>query len=302
MAGELFNFGSILAMLGPVLVFIGLYVGFYIWGKFANKKKKEFYIDEVLTAIDPYIMNYSRKDPNDRQIEIRCQMTEEYSVTSASAWIILLPRTSFPTMLVDGLFFRNKDSFGLAANFPHKPRVLFEVIPYKMKSAIRKDFDYLVEIDDLICPDQTVNESFLIKSNRGRAINQLVRSKSFIKALGEYPKELQWISVRTDEPHFELKFNMTKKPADLLVLTKFAMTVLKYFAKVTTQTKDLPIPTVIKKEVKKLSEKEKQKQEKEKEKQMKEREKRREKARAEEEKRAKRRAKEEERAIRKSRR
>ncbi|MHA1217936.1 MAG: hypothetical protein ACTSO5_04530 [Candidatus Heimdallarchaeaceae archaeon] len=300
-SSELFNFGSILVMLLPVLVFIGLYLGFYVWGKFANKKKKEFYIDEVLTAIDPYIMNYSRKDPNDRQVEIRCQMGEEYAVTSTSAWIILLPRTSFPTMLVDGLFFRNKDSFGLAANFPDKPRVLFEVIPYKMKSAIRKDFDYLVEIEDIATPEQEVNDSFLIKSNRARAINQLIRSKTFLKALGEYPKEIQWISVRTDEPHFELKFNMTKKPADLLVLTKFAMTVLKYFAKVTAQTKDLPIPTVVKKEIKKLSDKEKQKQEKEKDKQMKEREKRRERARTAEEKRAKKKAKEEERAIRKTR-
>ena len=138
MADAGFDFVSILAMLGPVLVFIGLYLGFYIWGRFANKKKKEGYFDDVLTAIDPYIMNYSRKDPNDRQVEIRCQMNEDFIVTSASAWLILLPRTSFPTMLVDGLFFKNKDSFGLAANFSEKPRVLFEVIPYKMKSAIKK--------------------------------------------------------------------------------------------------------------------------------------------------------------------
>ncbi len=294
------DFGQILAMLGPVLIFIGLYIGFWIWGKFANKKKKEQYFDDVLTAMDPYIMNYSRKDPNDRQVEIRCQMNEDFLVTSASAWLILLPRTSFPTMLVDGLFFRNKDSFGLAANFPEKPRVLFEVIPYKMKSAIKKDFDYLIEIDDLSTPNADINNKFLIKSNRGRAINQLIRSNSFIKALTEYSKELQWISVRTDEPHFELKFNLTKQPADLLILTKFAMTVLKFFAKVTESTKSLPIPTVLKKEVKKLSEKELKKQEKQKEKQMEEREKRRERARKAEEKRAKKRTKEEEKARRKA--
>ncbi|MCE7743255.1 MAG: DUF1682 domain-containing protein [Candidatus Heimdallarchaeota archaeon] len=300
MADAAFDFVSILAMLGPVLVFIGLYLGFWIWGRFANKKKKEQYFEDVLTAMDPHIMNYSRKDPNDRQVEIRCQLNEDFIVTSASAWLILLPRTSFPTMLVDGLFFRNKDSFGLAANFQDKPRVLFEVIPYKMKSAIKKDFDYLVEIDDLATPDAEVNGNFLIKSNKGRAINQLIRSNSFIKALSEYPKELQWISVRTDEPHFELKFNLTKQPADLLVLTKFAMTVLKFFAKVTESTKNLPIPTVLKKEIKKLSEKELKKEEKQKEKEMQEREKRREKERNEEEKRAKKRAKEEERARRKA--
>ncbi|TFG09862.1 DUF1682 domain-containing protein [Candidatus Heimdallarchaeota archaeon] len=292
---------QMLAMFIPVLIFVGLYIGFWIWGRFANRKKKEEYFDDVLTAIDPYIMNYSRKDPNDRQVEIRCQMNEDFTVTSASAWLILLPRTSFPTMLVDGLFFRNKDSFGLAANFPEKPRVLFEVIPYKMKSAIRKDFDYLVEIDDLITPNPEVNEKFLIKSNRGKAINQLIRSSTFLKALGEFPKELQWISVRVDEPHFELKFNLTKEPADLLVLSKFAMTVLKFFAKVTESTKNLPIPQVLKKEVKKLSEKELKKQEKEKEKQMEEREKRRERARKEEERRAKKKAKEEEKARRKAR-
>ena len=298
MADGLFDFGSILVMLLPVLVFIGLYLGFFIWGKFANKKKKEQLMDDVLTAIDPYIMNYSRKDPNDRQIEIRCQMDDDFGVSSVSAWLVLLPRTSFPTMLVDGLFFRNKDSFGLAANFNEKPRVLFEVIPYKMKSAIRKDFDYLVEIDDIPTSDPDVNESFLVKTNRVRAINQLIRSKTFLNALGEYPKELQWISVRTDEPHFELKFNMTKKSADLLVLVKFAMTVLKFFAKVTEKTKELPIPVVLKKETKKFTEKEKAKQEKEKEKHMKEREKRRERSRKEEEKRAKKRAKQEEKARR----
>ncbi|NPD88648.1 MAG: hypothetical protein HGN29_07980 [Asgard group archaeon] len=298
--GILAQFGSILAMLVPILVFVGLYLAFYIWGKYANRKKKEFYFDDVLTAIDPYIENYSRKDPNDRQIEIRCQLNEEFELKSASAWLILLPRTSFPTMLVDGLFFRNKDSFGLAANFAEKPRVLFEVIPYKMKSAIRKDFDYLVEIDDIPTPDQDTNEAFLIKSNRPRAINQLIRSKMFLKNLKDYSKEVQWISVRTDEPHFEMKFSMTGKPADLLTLVKFSMTVLKFFGKVTERTKDLPIPSVLKKEVKKVTEKEKQKQEKEKEKYMKEREKRREKARKEEERRAKKRAKDESRAKRKS--
>ena len=294
------QFGSILAMLVPILVFVGLYLAFYIWGKFANRKKKEFYFDDVLTAIDPYITNYSRKDPNDRQVEIRCQLNDDFITKSASAWLILLPRTSFPTMLVDGLFFRNKDSFGLAANFSEKPRVLFEVIPYKMKSAIRKDFDYLVEIDDIPTPDQETNDNFLIKSNRVRAINQLIRSKMFLKNLKDYSKEVQWISVRTDEPHFEMKFSMTGQPADLLNLVKFSMTVLKFFGKVTERTKDLPIPSVLKKEVKKVSEKEKQKQEKEKEKYMKEREKRREKARKEEERRAKKRAKEEARARRKS--
>jgi len=292
---------QMLAMFIPVLIFVALYIGFWIWGRFANRKKKEEYFDDVLTAIDPYIMNYSRKDPNDRQVEIRCQMNEDFTVTSASAWLIMLPRTSFPTMLVDGLFFRNKDSFGLAANFPEKPRVLFEVIPYRMKSAIRKDFDYLVEIDDLSTPNAEVNENFLIKSNRGKAINQLLRSNTFLKALGEFPKQLQWISVRVDEPHFELKFNLTKEPADLLVLTKFAMTVLKFFAKVTDSTKNLPIPQVLKKEVKKLSEKELKKQEKEKEKQLQEREKRRERARKEEERRAKKKAREEEKARRRSR-
>jgi hypothetical protein len=122
----------------------------------------------------------------------------------------------------------------------------------------------------------------------------------FLKSLKDYSKEVQWISVRTDEPHFEMKFNMTGQPADLLTLVKFSMTVLKFFGKVTERTKDLPIPSVLKKEVKKMSEKEKQKQEKEKEKYMKEREKRREKARKEEERRAKKRAKEEARARRKS--
>lgn len=294
------QFGSILAMLVPILVFVGLYLAFYIWGKFANRKKKEFYFDDVLTALDPYISNYSRKDPNDRQVEIRCQLNEEFEIKSASAWLILLPRSSFPTMLVDGLFFRNKDSFGLAANFAEKPRVLFEVIPYKMKSAIKKDFDYLVEIDDIPTLDQDTNEGFLIKSNRPRAINQLIRSKMFLKSLKDYSKEVQWISVRTDEPHFEMKFSMTGKPADLLTLVKFSMTVLKFFGQVTERTKDLPIPSILKKEVKKVTEKEKQKQEKEKEKYMKEREKRREKTRKEEERRAKKRVKDEARAKRKS--
>ena len=160
--------------------------------------------------------------------------------------------------------------------------------------------DYLIEIEDITTPNTEVNSNFLIKSNRGRAINQLIRSTSFIKALSEYPKEIQWISIRTDEPHFELKFNLTKRPADLLVLVKFAMTVLKFFAKVTESTKNLPIPTILKKEVKKLSEKELKKQEKQKEKEMEEREKRRERGRKEEEKRAKKRAKEEEKARRKS--
>jgi len=287
---------SILTMLIPIIGFIGLYVAFYVWGKIVNKKKKEEYFDDVLTALDPYITNYARKDPNDRQVEIRCQLNEEFILKSASVWLILLPRTSFPTMLVDGLFYRNKDSFGMAANFNDKPRVVFEMIPYRLKSAIKKDFDYLVEIDDVPTPNPELNGKFLIKSNRSRAVKQLVNSKMFTKSLENYPKELQWISVRTDEPNFEMKFNLTKKPADLLHLTKFAMTTLKFFAKVTEKTKDLPIPVILKKEVKKLDEKEKQKQEKEKEKFMKEREKRREKERKLEEKEAKRRAKKEERA------
>jgi len=293
------DFGGIFTMLIPILIFIALYLGFYVWGKFANRKKKEAYFDDVLTSLDPFMLNYSRKDPNDRQVEIRTQLNEEFLVTSASTWLILLPRTSFPTMLVDGLFFRNKDSVGIAANFPEKPRVLFEVIPYRMKSAIRKDFDYLVEIDDIATPNIEVNDSFLIKSNKPRVINQLVRSKMFTKNLDNYTKELQWISVRTDEPHFEMKFNISDKPADLLALMKMTMTILKFFGQVTEKTKDQPIPVVLKKETKKLSEKEKQKQEKEKEKYLKEREKRRERARKEEERRAKKRAKEEERAKRK---
>ncbi|MBY9001414.1 MAG: hypothetical protein KGD64_10890 [Candidatus Heimdallarchaeota archaeon] len=287
---------SIFTMLLPILVFIGLYVAFYIWGKIVNKKKKEAYFDDVLTALDPYIINYARKDPNDRQVEIRVQLKEDFMLKSASVWLILLPRTSFPTMLVDGLFYRNKDSFGIAANFQNKPRVIFEMIPYRLKSAIRKDFDYLVEIDDIPTPNPETNGKFLIKSNRERAVKQLVTSKMFTKSLEDYPKELQWISVRTDEPNFEMKFNITNKPADLLHLTKFAMTVLKFFASVTEKTKDLPIPVILKKEVKKLDEKEKQKQEKEKEKYMKEREKRRDKERKLEEREAKRRAKKEERA------
>ncbi|MHA1827112.1 MAG: hypothetical protein ACTSX6_00540 [Candidatus Heimdallarchaeaceae archaeon] len=302
MASILGDFGQILVMLLPILIFVLLYLGFYIWGKFANKKKKEEYFDDVITAIDPYVLNYSRKDPNDRQVEIRCHLSKEFVVKSASVWLILLPRTSFPTMLVDGLFFRNKDSVGLAANFDTKPRVLFEVIPYKMKSAIRKDFDYLVEIDDISTPEAEINQKFLIKSNKPRAINQLIRSKMFLSTLLNYPKELQWISIRTDEPHFELKFNITNKPADLLAMTKFAMTVLKFFAQVTEKTKDLPIPVVLKKETKKLSEKELKKKEKEKEKYLKEREKRREKERKTEEKEAKKRAKKEERAMKKSKR
>jgi len=294
----LFNLGSIVSMLVPIIIFVGLYLAFYIWGKIANRRKKEDHFDNVITAIDPYITNYSRKDPNDRQVEIRCQLNDEFQITSASAWLILLPRTSFPTMLVDGLFFRNKDSFGLAANFNVKPRVLFEVIPYRLKSAIRKDFDYLVEIDDVPTPDTEINESFLIKSNRGRTINQLVRSNMFLKSLKHYPKELQWISIRTDEPHFELKFSITNQPADLLALTKFAFTVLKFFSTVTEKTKELPVPVVLKKEVKKLSEKELAKKEKETEKYLKEREKRREKSRKEEERKAKKRAKDEEKAMR----
>lgn len=287
---------SILTMLLPIVLFIGAYVAFYIWGKIVNKKKKEVYFDDVLTALDPYITNYARKDPNDRQVEIRCQLNDDFMLKSASVWLILLPRTSFPTMLVDGLFYKNKDSFGIAANFKDKPRVVFEMIPYRLKSAIKKDFDYLVELDDLPTPNPELNGKFLIKSNRERAVKQLINSKMFIKSLEDHPKELQWISIRTDEPNFEMKFNLTKKPADLLHLAKFAMTTLKFFARVTEKTKDLPIPVILKKEVKKLDEKAKQKEEKEKEKYMKEREKRREKERKLEEREAKKRASKEEKA------
>ncbi len=292
--------GQFIVGLLPILVFVALYLGFYIWGKRKNKKKKEGYIEDIVTAMDPYIENYTRKDPSDRQVELRTQLSEDYLVKSASAWVLLLPRTSFPTMLVDGLFFRNKDSFGLAANFPEKPRVIFEVIPYRSRSAIRKDFDYLVAIDDIDTPDSEVNSTYLIKSNKPKIINQLIRSKTFIKTMNDYPKIIQWISIRTDEPHFEMKFELTGKQADLLSLTKFTMILLKFFGKVIENTKSLPIPVILKKETKKLSDKEKAKQEKEKQKFMKEREKRREKARSKEEKEAKKRSKAEDKARRKA--
>ena len=292
--------GQFIVGLLPILIFVALYLGFYIWGRRKNKKKKEGYIDDIVTAMDPYIENYTRKDPNDRQIELRMQLNEDYLVKSASSWILLLPRTSFPTMLVDGLFFRNKDSFGLAANFADKPRVIFEVIPYRSRSAIRKDFDYLVVIDDIDTPNSEVNSTYLIKSNKPKVINQLIRSKTFIKTMNDYPKVIQWISIRTDEPHFEMKFELTGNPADLLALTKFTMILLKFFGKVIENTKNLPIPVILKKETKKLSDKEKAKQEKEKQKFMKEREKRREKTRSKEEKQAKKRAKTEDKARRKA--
>ncbi|MBA7517511.1 hypothetical protein ES705_09565 [subsurface metagenome] len=292
--------GQFIVGLLPILVFVALYLGFYIWGRRKNKKKKEVYVNDIITAMDPYIENYTRKDPTDRQIELRTQLSEDYIVKSASAWILLLPRTSFPTMLVDGLFFRNKDSFGLAANFSEKPRVIFEVIPYRSKSAIRKDFDYLVAIDDIDTTEQEINSTYLIKSNKPKVINQLIRSKTFIKTMKDYPKIIQWISIRTDEPHFEMKFELTGNPADLLALTKFTMILLKFFGKVVENTKSLPIPVILKKETKKLSDKEKAKKEKEKEKFMKEREKRREKARSKEEKQAKKRAKAEDKARRKA--
>lgn len=292
--------GQFIVGLLPILVFVALYLGFYIWGRRKNKKKKEAYIDDIVNAMDPYIENYTRKDPTDRQVELRTQLGEEYIVKSASAWILLLPRTSFPTMLVDGLFFRNKDSFGLAANFAEKPRVIFEVIPYRSKSAIRKDFDYLVAIDDIDTTDSEINSTYLIKSNKPKTINQLIRSKTFIKTMRDFPKIIQWISIRTDEPHFEMKFELTGNTADLLTLTKFTMILLKFFGKVIESTKSLPIPVILKKETKKISDKEKAKQEKEKEKFMKGREKRREKDRSKEEKQAKKRAKTEDKARRKA--
>ncbi|MHA1303394.1 MAG: hypothetical protein ACTSQE_00860 [Candidatus Heimdallarchaeaceae archaeon] len=270
--------GQMIVSLLPLLIFLGLYLTFFIWGRFANKKIKENLLDDVLTAVDPYIYNHVRKDPNDRQIELRLQLKEDYNVKSASAWLILLPRTSFPTMFVDKLFFRNKDAFGLAANFHHKPRVVFELIPYKIKSAIRRDFEYLIELDDINVKDEEIDNKFLIKSNRPQVINQFVKSKLFLKILRDYPNEIQWISVRTDAPHFEMKFNFTKDSTDFISLVKFCMATLKFFGKVTEKTKNLPVPVII--PPKKLTEKEKQKQEKERQKererQIKERRKKRE--------------------------
>ncbi len=256
--------GQMIVSLSPLLIFLALYLGFYIWGHFANKKKKEKLLDDVLTAVDPYILNHVRKDPNDRQIELRLQLKDDFKVKSASAWLILLPRTSFPTMFVDKLFFHNKDAFGLAANFQEKPRVVFEVIPYRMKSAIRKDFDYLIEIDDIIIKENDIDNKFLIKSNKSTVINQYVRSDMFKNILKKYGSEIQWISVRTDSPHFEMKFNFPKDTTDFIALVKFCMASLKFFGKVTEKTKHLPVPAIV--PPKKLSEKEKQKQEKEREK------------------------------------
>ncbi|MHA1415360.1 MAG: hypothetical protein ACTSRR_03770 [Candidatus Heimdallarchaeaceae archaeon] len=256
--------GQMIVSLLPLLVFLGLYIGFFIWGRFANKKIKEQRLDDVLTALELYNDNYVRKDPNDRQIELRLQLKDEFQVKSASAWIILLPRTSFPTMFVDKLFFKNKDSFGLAANFHHKPRVVFELIPYKLKSAIRRDFDYLIELDDINTKDEEINNKFLIKSNKPQVIGQFIRSKSFMNILRKYHNEIQWLSVRTDSPHFEMKFNFPKENIDLLQLVKFCFLSLKFFGKVTESTKNQPIPVII--PPKKLTEKEKAKREKERQK------------------------------------
>ncbi len=252
--------GQYILSLFPLLIFLALYIGFFIWGRYKNKKVKEELYDDALTALDPYLDTHLRKDPNDRQIEIRCKLKEDFLVTSASFWIILLARNSFPTMLVDKLFFRNKDSFGLAANFPHTPRVVFEVIPYKFKSAIRRDFDYLIEIDDINTKSKWINDHYLIKSNRPRVINQLLKSKMFFKMLKDYHNVIQWISVRTDEPHFEFKFNHTGETTDILKLTKFCMLILKFFGKVCQKTKDLEVPIILKKEKKDTKEDKKKKE------------------------------------------
>ena len=282
---------EMITALFPLLIFIALYIGVWIWGRYRNKLLKDRYFDDVINALDPYIENYKRVDPNDRNTEIRMLMKDEFLVRNASAWLILLPRTSFPTMLVEWLFFHSKDSFGIAANFPEKPRILFEVIPYRIKSAIKKDFEYLVELDDITTKYEQINEKYLIKSNKPTVLGQLVRSNMFLDTLREYSKTLQWISVRTDEPHFEVKFELTGKTADFLELVKFSMAIMKFFGKVTEKTKNQPLPVILKKEPKKLSEKEKAKQrekmEKEREKKLREQEKQREKERKRKEKEAK---------------
>lgn len=272
---------EMLTALFPLLIFIALYIATWIWGKQRNKKLKERYYEDVVNALDPYIDNYKRVDPNDRNIEFRMAIKDEFYVRNASAWLILLPRTSFPTMLVEGLFFHSKDSFGVAANFRNKPRVLFEVIPYKNKTAIKRDFEYLVELDDIATKDEEINSKYLIKSNKPTVLGQLIRSNTFINTLKEYHGVIHWISIRTEEPHFELKFELTGKTADFLALVKFGMTIMKFFGKVTEKTKDQPVPVVLKKEAKKLTEKEKtkerEKMEKEREKKLREQEKQREK-------------------------
>jgi hypothetical protein len=209
---------ELIQLFAPMIIFFFIWIYFMVKGSRTSYKIANDYLEKVRSALRGYVKGIQVVQHKREQIEIKCIPPD--NVRTLSAYLSLIQRSSFPAM-TSNLLLRDKDKLLFAANFGSpeekmKPAFLIELIPYRKKHLIKKSFDYLINYDDWVTPNEDLNGKYCMKSDDHRLTRDLYTDELFLTRLEELEPNVNWISLRIEEPNLEAMFEITKDaPEDI---------------------------------------------------------------------------------------
>lgn len=177
-------------------------------------------------------------EPNSETIEryrLPLSVVNLPKVKAAAAWLEMWPRRSLIHVGTSFMFHPN-DHFSATMNLGTKdtvwpPNLILELIPYKKKMTIRKYFDYLVQMDDIDTGDPELDDAFLIKSDDQRIARGYFKNEQVLARLKKVAPYLDYLTLRSEEPHLECKWAFPSTLEDLRGIFEFIIKLAEEFAR-----------------------------------------------------------------------
>ena len=219
----------------PIFFFLSAFVIVYLIG---GKKTHEAFgerttlLTQELEQVGFVPAKEYMETPERKRIAVHVDKMQK--VNSASVWIDMWPRKSL-IHVVTQPFFHPSDSFVLTLNMGTRndlwpPSYILEIMPYTKKGYIRANFDYLIELDDIETGVEEIDKNYLIKSDRLRVFRAYFRNKKNIPNLKKVLDGIEYLTLRSAQPHLECKFKLRDGESTKTYLT-FVLQLVSEFAK-----------------------------------------------------------------------
>ena len=136
------------------------------------------------------------KDPNIGVLTVNYQLISE----------------GFPNNLIN-LFSKPKEKFFIGAKFRTggrdiNPVYTFDLIPYREKNLIRKNFEEFITMEDIPTTNSYIDQNFMIKSKNERMVEHFVRNHEFQEFTQDYHENIKFLNLKPSKekqtPHMQL--------------------------------------------------------------------------------------------------
>ncbi len=213
----------LLLNLGPLILFIIAMIVIYITGSRKNERLLKEIENEIFLGLDEYTTEIKKIKIRQDEYEYRCtSKVKEMKILTIQ---LKMANRTFIIQKILNLLFKEKERIFIGTKLwdnnkkEDNPTYKFDIVPYKMKSFIKRRYEEFVKYDDIKTINKKIDNLFMIKSEKNTYVNHFTTNPEFIRLLFLLVDNLEHIGLQKSkddtDPHISITYEFEEDKLSL---------------------------------------------------------------------------------------